>query len=204
MPVYEYRPLQHRSSIRLVELLPDEAQNMNTAIRCKIHHTTMNARDSGAVKYQALSYVWGDITGTRPIFCDEDGKFILVTTNCEAALRHLRRSRQSRFLWIDAMCINQSEEPDVVLEKNQQLKMMGDIYARADNVLVWLGQLPSSISADELKHLTKFIRADGQDPILCYRRTSHSNDENIELYRNQMHLGILEMTDGGPEDPDGQ
>ncbi|KAE9368248.1 HET-domain-containing protein, partial [Stipitochalara longipes BDJ] len=142
MPAYEYSPLRHRSSIRLVELLPNKTQNMNTAIRCRIHHTTMNAIDSRGLKFQALSYVWGDITGTHPIFCDENDKVILVTSNCEAALRHLRTDDQSRFLWIDAMCINQSQEPDAIRERSQQVKMMGDIYARVDTVLTWRGQLP--------------------------------------------------------------
>lgn len=44
--------------------------------------------------------------------------------------------QEHRFLWIDAICIDQSR----VEERNHQVAMMGKIYSRARRVLVWLGQ----------------------------------------------------------------
>jgi len=38
-------------------------------------------------------------------------------------------------LWIDAICINQGD-PE---EKNQQLNIMVDIYAEAEETLIWMG-----------------------------------------------------------------
>ena len=38
-------------------------------------------------------------------------------------------------LWIDAVCINQED----VLERNQQVMLMGEVYRRASAVLSWLG-----------------------------------------------------------------
>lgn len=55
--------------------------------------------------------------------------------------RHMRRPQLSNAewplpLWIDAVCINQ-EDP---AEKRAQISLMGEIYASAQSVLVWLGE----------------------------------------------------------------
>jgi len=95
--------------------------------------------------YEALSYTWGARAGTLPITCfdlssDKNGGegrrgVLLVTPNCDAALRHLRLRLRSRVLWIDAICIDQQS----VREKNEQVPMMGDIYREAARCVVWLG-----------------------------------------------------------------
>jgi len=41
-----------------------------------------------------------------------------------------------RILWIDAICINQDEQG----EKEQQVRCMAKIYAKASRVIVWLGE----------------------------------------------------------------
>ncbi|KAN0084911.1 Heterokaryon incompatibility protein (HET) domain containing protein [Elaphomyces granulatus] len=43
--------------------------------------------------------------------------------------------KQSRKLWIDAICIDQSNEP----EKCRQIKLMKHIYGKAKQVVIWLG-----------------------------------------------------------------
>jgi hypothetical protein len=58
-----------------------------------------------------------------------------VTTNLEAALRHLRYEDRGRVLWVDALCINQRD----VRERNSQVKKMRSIYTGAKKVVVWLG-----------------------------------------------------------------
>lgn len=83
--------------------------------------------------YEALSYVWGSPAGSRPITVD--GQSLPITNNCEEALRHLRLPAKARRLWVDAICINQKK----VLEKNDQVKLMGDIYRAAKQTIVWLG-----------------------------------------------------------------
>lgn len=45
------------------------------------------------------------------------------------------RSSEPRVLWVDAICINQSN-PD---EKNHQVRQMYRIYSSASRVLIWLG-----------------------------------------------------------------
>ncbi len=54
-----------------------------------------------------------------------NGDSLLVTTNCEAALRELRDSTETTKLWIDSICIDQSR--DAVEERNIQVALMGEI-----------------------------------------------------------------------------
>jgi hypothetical protein len=49
---------------------------------------------------------------------------------------------QSGFLWIDAICINQSDNE----EKSQQVRLMGEIYSKAEVVRVWLGPSTEDVS----------------------------------------------------------
>ncbi|CAO2652387.1 Nn.00g006700.m01.CDS01, partial [Neocucurbitaria sp. VM-36] len=58
-----------------------------------------------------------------------------ITQNLELALRSLRLKEGSRLLWIDAICINQSD----IYERNQQVERMAPIYSCAQNVVIWLG-----------------------------------------------------------------
>lgn len=62
-----------------------------------------------------------------------------MTVNLESALRHLRYAFVSRLLWVDALCINQNNNH----EKTHQVKLMGDIYRRTRQGLIWLGDLES-------------------------------------------------------------
>jgi hypothetical protein len=83
--------------------------------------------------YEALSYVWGSPRGNVPIECE--GKTLLITPNCEAALRRIRRRTRTRALWIDAICIDQASTD----EKNAQVQLMSEVYSKARRVIVWLG-----------------------------------------------------------------
>ena len=60
-----------------------------------------------------------------------------MTKKCEAALQCFRPShpRESRVLWIDSLCINQKD----IEERGQEVGIMGPIYAKAKQVLIWLG-----------------------------------------------------------------
>ncbi|KAK1764026.1 heterokaryon incompatibility protein-domain-containing protein [Phialemonium atrogriseum] len=104
-----------------------------------LHITTVDL-DTFRGKYQALSYVWGDPSITKSIIFGGVPKH--VTANLHDALCQIRemwrasgKSAGVDHLWIDAICINQ----DDVLEKNHQVGIMSDIYARASEVIMWLG-----------------------------------------------------------------
>jgi hypothetical protein len=125
---------------------------------------------SSVAQYEALSYVWGARVGTEAVTCE--GKTLLITPNCQYALRHLRLAEKDRILWIDAICIDQDEAEESVKERNLQVTLMGEIYAKAKRTICWLGE--GNEFTDELlrlleqiglcptqRGLKKFLRFDG-------------------------------------------
>jgi hypothetical protein len=69
---------------------------------------------------QALSYEWGFPSPNDPTILI-DSENIITWKNLYDALLHIRLPDQDRRLWIDAICINQSD----VLERNHQVHLMG-------------------------------------------------------------------------------
>jgi Heterokaryon incompatibility protein (HET) len=123
-----YKPLNYSfAQIRLLELLPGCYEDQ---IRCRLH--APGSLYGGG--YEALSYVWGDpMNEMKEILVDDTNA--RITPNLDTALHCIRDKDKSRYLWIDAVCINQNDHR----EKNHQVKLMSDIYSRADRVLVFLG-----------------------------------------------------------------
>lgn len=64
-----------------------------------------------------------------------DGVDFDVRENLWSALHHLRLMSETRVLWIDTVCINQS----TIRERKYQVSQMGRIYSQAKTVVVWLG-----------------------------------------------------------------
>jgi len=80
-----------------------------------------------------------------------------VWQNLFRALCRLRQTAtEPRTLWIDALCINHSD----VSERENQVKLMRDIYTRTRNCIIWLGEfyelLVDWIDADGLEYVTGF------------------------------------------------
>jgi hypothetical protein len=108
-------------------------------------------------KYSTLSYTWGaPFENLPPEWADHNvvvpitlnGKHKAVQWNLDAALRALRARKNHGPIWIDALCINQSD----MVEKSWQVKMMGDIYKRSKTTIAWLGP-DSSDSAEAMSIL---------------------------------------------------
>ncbi|KAF5020297.1 hypothetical protein F66182_7673 [Fusarium sp. NRRL 66182] len=134
--LYTYRPLLSSQETRLAVIEP--AGDLDDPLRLSLKRISLNSLRR--TRYEALSYVWGSITGDRRLYCD--GKLLYVTSNCESALRHLRLKKRQRVVWIDALCINQSSNA----EKSRQVPLMGGIYESASRVIIWLGPGSSQIT----------------------------------------------------------
>jgi hypothetical protein len=129
--------------IRLVSILPGE---FDSDIHCEIIHDYVEHLPQWSVfitfthpfgthpVYEALSYTWGTSPAREKIYVN--GKTFRVGANLQVALRHLRHKNQRRTLWIDAICIDQSN----VEERNTQVQRMSQIYRNASCVLAWLGE----------------------------------------------------------------
>ena len=124
-----YLPLdEHIDCTRFVKIEP--ATHQSEPLVCKLMHIAFGDRPV----FQALSYVWGDETITEEILLD--GTKHHVTRNLYDALYYLRQRGDDMIYWIDALSINQYD----IAERNDQLRMMGQIYFRASMVIIWLGQ----------------------------------------------------------------
>lgn len=93
--------------------------------------------DNLDVNYTALSYTWDNQDPSCEVDCD--GGCLLITPNCNAAIRQLRSATEIEVLWIDSICIDQNNTPEAIEERNVQVAMMGEIYKSAARVVAWLG-----------------------------------------------------------------
>jgi hypothetical protein len=94
---------------------------------------TLPPRRDETRKANSRLFVGGDPKITKAIIINDT--LYQVTTNLEAACRHLRSKGYGR-LWVDAVCINQEDK----VEKSQQLLLIGSIYRRAKEVAAWTGE----------------------------------------------------------------
>ncbi|KAI0469204.1 heterokaryon incompatibility protein-domain-containing protein [Xylaria cf. heliscus] len=92
------------------------------------------------------------------IFHTEEGD-IPITASLDSALRRIRSSTASIFLWVDAICINQQN----AIEKSIQIRQMGTIYQSAHRVLAWIGHEENN-SHDAMETLHQVRRERGISP----------------------------------------
>lgn len=130
--IYEYAPLPSPTHLRRCIIQPDHYKKPVTiAIDVVEFKTAIPA-------YEALSYVWGTEKDRLQVAVDCGNgvrRNLSVTRNLHGALRSLRQPDSPRFMWIDAICINQEDD----VEKGPQVGMMDKIYKRATRVVAWLG-----------------------------------------------------------------
>jgi hypothetical protein len=86
-----------------------------------------------SVAYEALSYASGDPKDTEEILLN--GWSFKVFANLFLALSQLRFPEKERLLWVDQLCINQTDIP----ERNSSVLLRCDIYRQATSTMVWLG-----------------------------------------------------------------
>lgn len=123
---YQYGPLPAEDHIRLLELHPGPWD-------CPIEFQMCTAKINTAQAYESISYTWGEPQKIVKVICND--QCLWITRNLAEALRQVRLPHHSRFLWADAVCINQ----DDTHERESQVRMMAYIYERAGCVLVSLG-----------------------------------------------------------------
>ena len=128
-------------------------------IRVTLHEVNLQ----NAPAFDCLSYTWSDplyhalspeeeihVSNDKrehPILCN--GQNLLITESLLLALKEFSKNngednrknwkdgyfKRAKFMWIDGICINQ----DSIEERNIQVGMMGEIYTKCSQVIIWLG-----------------------------------------------------------------
>jgi hypothetical protein len=118
--------------IRLLEIV--SSGSTGSQIECVLRKVFLSEK----INFTALSYVWVSSFKTGEILLN--GKLTPVTLNLANALRWAKHHWQKKFpdrdagefrLWADAVCINQDDTE----ERNHQVRLMQDIYSKAELVL---------------------------------------------------------------------
>lgn len=166
---------------------------------------------TSALRYEALSYTWGDPELYEEISVAEEHQThpqqsssrkkpeksckraiakltgrtrprqLMIRQSLAEASRHLRYPNEPRTIWTDAICINQNDTD----ERNNQVKRMGDIYHFAHRVVAWLGPgFPGcALACSTLEYLGRQVD--------CSRDNYHFRAHNCkepEWYRSECPL----------------
>ena len=165
---YKFCPLPNPSTdIRILKLREGEPK---TPLHCTL--TTRPLKSKLHPTYEALSYHWGDGEPTEEIALNTREKdfpdLFMVRPNLASALKQLRYPDRPRYLWIDAICINQDDNS----ERNVQVALMDGVYGGASEVCVWLGDADEN-SGLALSFISRVVILDDFDRLVADSRTPH-------------------------------
>ncbi|KAL1599495.1 hypothetical protein SLS60_007298 [Paraconiothyrium brasiliense] len=159
---YVYSPLTGPKNIRILRIL--KSKNPNDPLVGELVE-----RDLGKAKptYEAVSYTWD---GQQPDhYITIDGRRLAITKNCFNILHDFRNPKfleatSNRRLWIDSICINQKDN----VEKCAQIELMHLVYAKAAQVLIWLG--PPTEESERMFEIVRQMAKRAWNPFMSGRR----------------------------------
>ena len=128
---FEYTRLDpYKPQIRLLQL-----ERASGQVCCCLNQFNLDALP----RYRALSYTWGPDRPKQSVLIN--GKTFQVGKNLFDFLTRAFENgiSEKTYIWIDQICIDQSNTHDAIRERNDQVSRMDKIYASAEQVDVWLG-----------------------------------------------------------------
>lgn len=121
-----YEPLEStRAEFRVIRVLGFQ----HGLPRCELRTVTLQLN---SIRWNALSYRWGDEDAKIFILVNE--RLFGVRPNLYMFLLQLAQNEEHEWIFVDALCISQSD----LVERAQQVSLMGDIYKRAQKVIIWI------------------------------------------------------------------
>ncbi|KUJ24428.1 HET-domain-containing protein [Mollisia scopiformis] len=174
---YEYEPICGSRSIRLLKILK---WTPTYGVRAELEEMSL---DNTAQYYTAISYCWGDpLQRLKTRIITLKGHDFAVSQNVYDILEHHSSIHYPVYIWIDSICINQED----LLERNQQVTFMREIYQHARNVIMWLG-------ATHDAHLAIFLlnKVYNDKCLGMSKETMHDNYGEVRHTRPWLALGKL-------------
>jgi hypothetical protein len=180
---------------RLLKILPNPSDD--ALIECELLAATLGdtagaglERSGEWIQFNALSYAWGWPEFTVSIKCN--GFMFPITRHLAEALRCFRYPDRERYLWTDAICVNQYD----LEEKGLQVQSMFKIFKQAESVLGWLGpstdtnyQLLNCLGAFAEWHLQHKQTA-RRNPAWFFRKHDRECQRLLDLLQDAM-VGLV-------------
>jgi hypothetical protein len=206
--LHEYDRIE-ADELRLLFIYPAIKHEMDLVVTMEVYKDC----DTGQgleQEYEALSYHWGPGPADKPVYLSsqeglqkvpisslaqlrllvpdyDKGKRFYVRPSLDKALRYLRHKEDIVILWVDAICINQSDEE---IEKPAQIAKMKHIYNKASNVCIWLGDGKMEGKLDRSKDFhaamdfsRKIIQLKELESVLQDTQTTKSWSNFLDLIR---------------------
>ncbi|KAK6951771.1 hypothetical protein Daesc_006294 [Daldinia eschscholtzii] len=166
---YVYKTLPSPRHIRLLRLYGGKKSE---EVSCELFIVSLDE----VLSFEALSYTWGNPLPRMPVRCS--GKTTEIGQSLHSALRYLRHESNIRILWADALCINQED----IQERNAQVRLMGEIYGKAEKTLIWLGEDPDEQTYEVFQALVAFQETLHKKGITIFNFKEH-DQYNKEVFR---------------------
>ncbi|KAH8732040.1 heterokaryon incompatibility protein-domain-containing protein [Phaeosphaeriaceae sp. PMI808] len=160
-----------QACIRILRLHPG---SQDTPITCDLEAIYLD-RDP---YYEALSYVWGDPSKTKPITVGSST--FNATANLHGFLVALRHESEERLLWADAICIDQSSAE----EKSYQIGLMTRIYREAKKSHIWFGPFDKKSWFNELID-EQYYRSTAELGRADWNGVDRAAKEDLNYFKNQ-------------------
>lgn len=132
MSVFQYKPLTNSTTHTRLLLLHSPKAGAS-GLRGQLLEYPICDTNDGNRPYEAVSYLWGNDNRTCLITIGDAE--LAITQNLYDLLLRLQDGVHAQLLWADGVCINQEDEG----EKEAQIPLMAEIYAKARRVIAWLG-----------------------------------------------------------------
>lgn len=126
-----YSPLDPKlQHIRVLDLAPSLSKGRLVGW---FETVSLAAESKSGPNYEAVSWCWGQPTRRKDVLLN--GQITTITDTAYDTLLNMCLADGHLRVWMDAVCINQRN----VAERSQQVAMMGDVYSKAAQGVVWLG-----------------------------------------------------------------
>ncbi|EXJ62483.1 hypothetical protein A1O7_02920 [Cladophialophora yegresii CBS 114405] len=155
MEAYKWDKLEDpKTWIRILSLEPG-------AVNEPLVGTLESAILDSECRYDATSYCVGPTDTPHQILLrKQDKSYALpITSSLLGMLRRFRSLTETRRLWIDAVCIDQTDDQ----EKADQIMLMRNIYTLTRRVLIYLGE-PDETTASATELMDRIYRAVRETP----------------------------------------
>ena len=147
---YNKIPVQERGAIRILKIHPGAPGQ--SEVQCELIPGTVLSDESRLPHetsdvqfkpYDALSWCWGKTASDSWIrFLKDETSYVkYVQPGLVAALRALRHGTYARYLWVDAVCINQDYKAEknvrTLNEYDKSSRSFGPVSSRNDGRDIW-------------------------------------------------------------------